>query len=194
VLDATLAELGRVGYGRLRIDDVAARACVNKTSIYRRWADKPGLVCAAMRTMSGDHLDADCGSLRADLLQSFQTNMRGWATDRGRGLLRMLIAEAADPTVDRLARRLRERHKQARRRIVLRALDRGELPPGTDIDLLIEVLTNTVVTHVRHRPGPLDPDWLERVIDLLLPAAISRPAGARATNGARRASSGTPRT
>ena len=97
VLDATLGELGRVGYGRMRIDDVAARAGVNKTSIYRRWADKPGLVCAAMREVSGEAIDADSGSLRADLLESFRENMRGWATERGRGLLRMLIAEGADP-------------------------------------------------------------------------------------------------
>ncbi len=47
VLDATIAELSEVGYAALRIESVAERAGVNKTTIYRRWGDKAGLVATA---------------------------------------------------------------------------------------------------------------------------------------------------
>ena len=41
VLDASAKELARVGYAALRMDDVAAAAGVNKTTVYRRWPTKP---------------------------------------------------------------------------------------------------------------------------------------------------------
>src|SRR5689334_3436355 len=139
VLRAALEELGRVGYGRLRIDDVAARSGVNKTTIYRRWPEKSCLVCAALKTVGGVPADPDTGSVRADLIASFKMSLRGWATDRGRGILRVLAAERADATVDRLARNLRERYEAARRLILQRAVTRGELPADTDIEFLLEM-------------------------------------------------------
>jgi AcrR family transcriptional regulator len=44
VMEATLAELALTGYGALRIEDVAVRAGVNKTTVYRRWPTKEELV------------------------------------------------------------------------------------------------------------------------------------------------------
>ncbi len=175
VLRATLEELGRVGYGRLRIDDVAARSGVNKTTIYRRWPEKANLVCAALKTVGGPPGDPDTGSLRADLIESFRSSMRGWTTDRGRGLLRVLAVERADDTVDRIARALRGRYETARRAMLARAIARGELPPATDTDLLLDVLTGAVLTRVRTRRGPLDPAWLSRVVDFTLAAARVAP-------------------
>jgi AcrR family transcriptional regulator len=171
VLRATLEELGRVGYGRLRIDAVAARSGVNKTTIYRRWPEKAQLVCAALKTVGGPPGDPDTGSVRADLIESFRSSMRGWTTDRGRGLLRVLAVERADDAVDRIARALRGRHETARRAMLARAVARGELPASADVDLLLDVLAGAVLTRVRNHRGPLDPAWLARVVDFTLAAA-----------------------
>jgi AcrR family transcriptional regulator len=43
VFQATLAEVGRVGVEHLSIEEVAERADVNKTTIYRRWPTPEGL-------------------------------------------------------------------------------------------------------------------------------------------------------
>jgi AcrR family transcriptional regulator len=174
VLGATLAELGRVGYGRLRVDDVAARSGVNKTTIYRRWPDKADLVCAALKTVGGPPEVPDTGHVRSDLIASFKAAMRGWATERGLGLALVLTVERTDPTVDRLSRSLRERYRVARRAILDRAVARGELPETTDRDLLLDVLTGAVLTRVRQRPGPLDDAWLARVVDFTLAGAGAR--------------------
>jgi AcrR family transcriptional regulator len=171
VLRATLEELGRVGYGRLRIDAIAARSGVNKTTIYRRWPEKAHLVCAALKTVGGPPGDPDTGSVRADLIESFRSSMRGWTTARGRGLLRVLAVERADDTVDRIARVLRGRYETARRAMLARAIARGELPPSLDVDLFLDVVTGAVLTRVRNHRGPLDADWLARVIDFTLAAA-----------------------
>ena len=49
---ATLEELALVGYGALRVEDVAARAAVNKTTVYRRWPEKVALVRDAFACMA----------------------------------------------------------------------------------------------------------------------------------------------
>src|SRR4051794_31864923 len=69
VLGAALEELGRRGYGALKIDDVAMRAGVNKTTVYRRWPTKEDLVRAALLSITADRfVIPDTGSLRSDLL------------------------------------------------------------------------------------------------------------------------------
>jgi AcrR family transcriptional regulator len=176
VMRATLAELGRVGYARLRVDDVAERSGVNKTTIYRRWPEKADLVCAALKTVGGPPDVPDTGHVRSDLIASFTAAMRGWATERGRGLGLVLSVERADPTVERLTRSLRERYRVARRAMLARAVARGELPPTADLDLLLVVLTGAVLTRIRQRPGPLDGAWLARVVDFTLAGAGARQA------------------
>lgn len=46
--EATLAELAAVGYGRLTMEGIAARAHTGKAALYRRWASKHDLVHAAL--------------------------------------------------------------------------------------------------------------------------------------------------
>jgi AcrR family transcriptional regulator len=46
--EATLAELAEVGYGRLTMEGIAARAHTGKAALYRRWASKHDLVHAAL--------------------------------------------------------------------------------------------------------------------------------------------------
>ena len=54
VLAATLAELTETGYTALTVDNVARRAGVHKTTIYRRWKDREGLVADAVADRAGD--------------------------------------------------------------------------------------------------------------------------------------------
>ncbi|QLL06330.1 TetR/AcrR family transcriptional regulator [Mycobacterium vicinigordonae] len=46
--EATVAELAAVGYGRLTMEGIAARAHTGKAALYRRWTSKHDLVHAAM--------------------------------------------------------------------------------------------------------------------------------------------------
>ena len=48
ILNATLEVLADVGYDRLTMDAVAARAHASKATLYRRWNSKVGLVIDAL--------------------------------------------------------------------------------------------------------------------------------------------------
>ena len=68
IFTATLALLVEDGYAGVSIEGVAARACVGKATIYRRYQSKAELVVEAVRFGAGltDHLP-DTGDVRADL-------------------------------------------------------------------------------------------------------------------------------
>src|SRR5688500_15054981 len=73
VVKATAEELSRVGYAAMRVEDVAARSGVHKTTIYRRWPTKEDLVAATITTMirrSDRRAAIDTGTVRGDLRQS----------------------------------------------------------------------------------------------------------------------------
>src|SRR6202451_3503036 len=65
--DAALALLAEIGYDRLTIDSVAARAHASKATIYRRWPGKAELVVDALTSLKGAPLVPDTGTLRGDL-------------------------------------------------------------------------------------------------------------------------------
>ncbi len=173
VLSATLEELGRVGYGALRIEDVAARSGVNKTTIYRRWVHKSELVAAAIERMSEEPVIDDLGSLRDDLRAMLGEFVARVDTARGRGIVRMLQTERADPEVAGIIRNLRARHQRARRVLFERALARGEIPAGSDVALLIELTMAPVIARVVHLEIEADPSFWQAHIDMIV-------AGARA--------------
>src|SRR5262245_16527517 len=89
VLQAAAEQLGEVGFAALRIEDVAARSGVNKTTIYRRWPSKEELVTAVLETLRLVPDTPDTGTLRGDLLQLLRAIANGAATPAGRGLIRL---------------------------------------------------------------------------------------------------------
>jgi AcrR family transcriptional regulator len=168
VLETTLEVLGHDGFGRLRIDDVASRAGVNKTTIYRRWPTRADLVVAALTTMAGPPRATDTGRLEADLVTLFMSATTLRATAAGRGIVSALIAGRGDPEVDRVCSELREMHRRPARILLEQARRRRELPARTDVDLLIDVLTGAIYGRLRECLEPLEADWVRRVIRLVL--------------------------
>lgn len=177
VLDTTLEVLGREGYAGLRVEDVASRAGVNKTTIYRRWPTRADLVVAALTTLAGPPHAAETGRLEPDLHALFMSATTLRSTRAGRAFVSALIAESGDPEVDRVCADLRELHRAPARKVLEHAKRRGELPRDTDLALLLDVLTGAIYGRLRECADPLDPEWVRRVIRLVLSGvgAPSRP-------------------
>lgn len=145
VLAATLEELGRVGYRALRIEDVAARANVHKTTIYRRWPEKADLVRETLQTMFDERISApDTGSLRGDLLEIAQQVLTLASSGYGQALLRMAMTEGTSGDLREIVDSVRQSKEAMRRKIVDRARARGELRPDVDGELLMTTLVGSI--------------------------------------------------
>ncbi len=70
---ATIELLAEIGYDRLTIDAVAARARAGKATVYRRWASKAELVVDAVTHRHAAVTIPDTGSVRGD----FEALVRG---------------------------------------------------------------------------------------------------------------------
>ena len=174
VLDATLEELGRVGFAALSVEEIARLAGVNKTTVYRRWPTKPALVQAAFERFGGAVPVVDTGSLRGDLRLVLHTKLKLVRTPRGRSLVRALHGEALTPGVLEISRRLRVREVELYAAIFARARARGELRREVDDELLMSVIEGAM-THRFLAHGKLGSNAeANAVIDLALDGALAR--------------------
>jgi AcrR family transcriptional regulator len=183
VLGAALAEVARVGVERLSIEDVAARADVNKTTIYRRWPTPDDLAHAALECAAGANSSPpDTGSLRGDLREFARTFRRIAALPDMKTVMR--LRWSGDPTgpLATLTRDVQRKKHAQWKQMLRRAASRGELPPGADLDLIYDLVMGALIYLVVLGPRRSDGARLDRAIDVILDGAVgaaSRPARAR---------------
>lgn len=177
VLDATLEELGRVGFAALSVEEVALRAGVNKTTIYRRWPTKPALVQAAFERFGGSVPTIDTGSLRGDLLELIHAKLELARTSRGRALVHALQAETLSPGLLEISRRMRVQDTEPLRRILDSARARGELRRGLDDDLVISAIEGPFTQRFLIDGRIATTAEATRIIDLVLNGALAPKKG-----------------
>jgi AcrR family transcriptional regulator len=143
VLGATLEVLGERGFDALELPEVARRAGVHASSVYRRWRSKSRLVGEALlergRPLSPT---PDSGALRTDLERLLVEGGSLLRTPPVRALFEVLLAESEQPSAEiaRARDRFFAAHQEEARVIVDRAVQRGELPPGADSSVLVELV------------------------------------------------------
>jgi AcrR family transcriptional regulator len=173
VLDAAIIELARSGYTGFRMDVVASSAAVNKTTIYRRWPSRAALVTALvdrMRTPLRESPLPDTGQLESDLVEAFTRRFTIGRTIEGRAWAR-LLDERDRPEVEAIIGDAVAERRDEWRSMVTRGIDRGELPPRTDAQLLLHFV-RAIVDSRRTSRRP-DTIWLTLAVRTVI-------AGARA--------------
>jgi AcrR family transcriptional regulator len=180
----------------MSVDDVASAAGVGRTTIYRRYRDKPELVAAAVAAGGGASAVPDTGSTYEDLVALMRDAKARYETAAGMPMAGVLLVDG--PHNPRLLSSYRERVIGPRRRryhvVLERGQARGELRDDLDRDAAIDALTGSY--YARHIAGlPITRNWARHVVDVLWPAICaeggrhprggSRGSGKRA--GARRA-------
>jgi len=157
VAEATCALLGEVGYARLTIEAVAARAGVGKAAIYRRWTSKADLVFASAVHPLDLPLPSDTGALRGDLTALVESIVACLTPPAAAEAVPGLLGDLShDPE---LANRFRTTFVEQERATVViileRAASRGELGEWPDPDLVHSLLLGSVFSWLflqRKRP------------------------------------------
>jgi len=175
---AVIEQLAAVGFERLGIPDVAVRAGVNKTSIYRRWSTKADLVRAALEVSMGKGGAAiSTGELRRDLITAAGLAATFVQSPLGTAALRMLLAEGANRDVRELAASmLKQQETDGPRELFDLAISRGELPPGADIQLILSTVAGALMHRVFVEQKKLTGAYIARLVDLVLYGACNRKA------------------
>lgn len=164
---ATLRLLARDGYPSLTMDAVAAEAQASKSTIYRRWPSKEGLVLAAFSRLP-PVVPRDAGSVMADLQHLFGQYQAAMRSPLYRTALPALIAACVEDAQLALAMEaLNEQRRVPLRMVLQRAVRRGELPKDADLELAIDALQGllTVRTlYLRGDPGANFPRRMFRFV------------------------------
>src|SRR5256886_3565180 len=143
ILRAASELVASSGLADMTIEGVADRAGVGKASIYRRWPSRGALAFdAVVDTILATQPTPDTGSLEGDLTQVAENWVRASTSGRGGRTVAHLIAEVqSDPDLAVAWRqRFVSRIRNERRPIIDRAMARGEVPPESDVDLIMDML------------------------------------------------------
>ena len=175
VLRAAADALIEHGFDRLDLADVARRAVVGKTTVYRRWGTVAGLVADLLADMAEQSSPrSDTGTLDGDLRANARLVQETLTDPRQGALFRAVIVAA---TCD--ARAAAALHHFYAVRIaewapcVGQAIERGELPPGTDAAEVIRAVSAPLYYRLLISGDPVDPAAAGR-------AATATAAAARA--------------
>ncbi|MFI6337717.1 TetR/AcrR family transcriptional regulator [Streptomyces sp. NPDC050535] len=143
VLRAAGDVLAEQGFAHLDLADVARRAEVGKTTVYRRWGSVTGLVADLLSDMAEQSSPrAETGSVLGDLRANAALVRRTLADPRQGALFRAVIAAAAcDGRTAEALRRFYEVRVAEWAPCVEQGVVRGELPVGTDAAVVVRAVS-----------------------------------------------------
>ncbi|WP_394849861.1 TetR/AcrR family transcriptional regulator [Pendulispora brunnea] len=172
IFQATLEEVVRVGYAGLGIEEVATRAGVNKTTVYRRWPTKDALVAAALASLPAQFGPLpNAGSFRADVIEWLSGMARFVDTVGGKAMLRVALLDDRERTpVFPSVRAAWMAYEETRGidAIVNRAIARGDIPRTFDWVTFREAVRGTLMFRsLAKREAPARDD-IVRLVDALL--------------------------
>lgn len=169
VLDATFELAKREGLAGFSITDVAQRADVHPSSIYRRWGSRDRLLVDALLSGVGNLAPIpDTGTLQGDLRAYLRASAAVMREPEGALLLRLAVT--MDETDD--LRAVRDdywtRALQNASSMFERAIRRAELPPDVDVRRAVEHLVAPLYLRTLVTGGELGDDFLDSVIHTTL--------------------------
>lgn len=171
VLDAATHLLLDRGFGAVSVAEIAERAGVNETSIYRRWGTKENLgLEVALRGAELAIPIPDTGSLRGDLVALARAINAYQQTPLGQAMLRSALGNTPDAN--------RKAFWDTRQAATGAALKRGEVRGDLRGDfnhrLVLETLVGLLfVRNFLTREGT-DDDVVDQAVDLILSGISAR--------------------
>jgi AcrR family transcriptional regulator len=171
ILTSTLKLLKQEGgFSDLSIEAIAADANVGKTTVYRWWPTKAALVADAFSASAEQELQfPNTGSVYTDMRLQMRGLIRIFRSQRGKVVAALLAGGQSDPE---LLEAYRDRFLWPRRRqayqTLQRGVDRGELPTGSDFDLVLDSLYGPILMRFLIRHVKLEESFADEICGLVL--------------------------
>ncbi|MGW2661494.1 TetR/AcrR family transcriptional regulator [Nocardia tengchongensis] len=166
ILSATVAQIAEHGLEGLTISEVAERAGVAETTIYRRWGTRTALVADAVAALAAEANPVpDTGTLRGDLQQLADQITHLISQPGIARLLGSALALSVDPDVAAARRHFWEDRFERTSQVITRAIDRGELTIDADPREVMETLAAPLYFRLLVGDRPLDGPFIARCID-----------------------------
>ena len=149
VVAAALAVYAEAGWSGFSFDAVARRAGVGKAPLYLRWASKEDLLLAAFGAHTTAITITDSGNLRDDLTEYTCRLIDSKAGPDGWAFLRLHLEATLIPALHAsFSSQIANPHVEGARALLDRALERGELRPGSPTDLMLDSLYGAVLIKI----------------------------------------------
>ncbi|MEU1071107.1 TetR-like C-terminal domain-containing protein [Streptomyces sp. NPDC005878] len=173
VLAAAGDALARGGLAGLDLAEVARRAEVGKTTVYRRWGTPAGLVADLLAEMAEQSLPrTETGTLLGDLRANARLVQGTLADARQGALFKAVIAAATcDEQTAAALHRFYETRVEEWAVCVQQAVDRGELAEGTDTREVIRAVSAPLYYRLLTTAAPLDEAAADRAAEAAAAAA-----------------------
>lgn len=190
ILQAAIDVLAETGYDGMTIEMVAARAKAGKATLYRRWSSKSELVIdaiACMKRGASPDVLPDTGTLRGDLVAMIKPHSIEDNDKKLRVMAGIVSLLAHSPEMSAAVNSaIVEPRVEINRRLLQRAIDRGEISADCDIDELALISPSMVAYRTLILKQPVDRAFLVGLIDgVVLPAVGLRVPESEAEPAAR---------
>ncbi|GAB2816681.1 TetR/AcrR family transcriptional regulator [Streptomyces daliensis] len=174
ILDASMRLVGEVGYNKLTIEAIAARAGVGKQTIYRWWPSKAAVLLDAFTGVVDEESYQqgipDTGDLAADLKAVLRATVDEFNTPSFEAPYRALAAAgAADPSLsEQFVRRLMEPGRDVYVRRFEAAREAGQMAEDIDAAFATELLLGPFQARWLMRTEPLTYEFADTLVDYVL--------------------------
>lgn len=180
ILQAALHGLAELGYDRLSMEEIAARAHAGKGALYRRWPSKAALVVDAIlawRDAQGPTHAPDTGSLRGDLDAMIESipEFDDAAKQQIAVFHGLATAAGRDPELKAaISTQVLARPRRALAEVFERARERGEIPAGRDLELIPDIVIGLNLVRVMIGEIP-DRAYVQRVLQTIIYPLLTAP-------------------
>lgn len=170
VARAVLEELNESGIEDFSIPQVAARAGVSNSSLYRRWPNKAALIAfAGGRNSQATIPFPDCGSLRKDLAQALAEVFETFSDPSMRAVIAMAFSASDAPELKQTLDTFWQLRIEQQREMFNRAIARGEIAADVDTSQIVERAVGPLYFRYFVTRRPVTKKFLQELVDAALP-------------------------
>lgn len=181
---AVIALLREGGHEACTFRQVAKRAGIERSTLYRRYVNRWAMLGEAFAAHYVDDLAfKPTGSLRGDLQAHLQRVARTLGSPLGGAMLVAAAVARLDPASREAAGKFWYARRQQQRGLVEAAIARGELEPDVRLDELFAAADGPLYFRLLIIGAPIDQEWIRATVDQVCRAFAPRRAGVLSDQG-----------